>query len=153
MERCRDMERDRDTSFMVAGALKSLLSTRPEEIQVMTFTWPSQAPLCSPLGNSHSSRREQFTFREYLQSHCLLNFYFSHISLEQRSFRLWYGCSQYMKLSQEYAGMDGETGPVSSARTRTFPKPPCLNTPKLEMPCLPSHPLPGKILSLEKESL
>ena len=156
-ERDREMQRygERQRYLIYGhGALKSLLSTRLEEMQVMTFTWPLTDTTVLSTGKlSLSSRREQFTFPGISGIPLPLKLLLlkNHISLEQRSS----GCgmdvpSTWNCPKSMQAWMGKQVQFLQPARIH-FPKAPLLKYPKAwDALGSPFSPSPGKILSLEK---
>lgn len=151
------MYRDRQRYFIYGpGALKSLSSTRLEEIQVMTFTWPlKDTTVFSTRKLSLSSRREQITFLGISGISLPLKLLLlkNHISLEQRSS----GCGMDAPVHAIVPGVCrhgwGNRSHFFSFRAYT-PKAPLLKYPKAwDALGSPFSPLLARCCPLKKESL
>ena len=156
-------ERDRETQrygerrrYFICGrgALQSLSSTRLEEMQVMTFTWPLTDTTVFSTGKlSLSSRREQFTFLGISGIPLPLKLLLlkNHISLEQRSSGCGMDAPSTWNCPRSTQAWMGKQVPFLQLARVHFPKAPLLKYPNAwDALGSPFSPSPSKMLSLEK---
>ena len=154
----KNVQRETERYFIYGpGTLKSLSSTRLEEIQVMTFTWPLKGTtVFSTRKLSLSSRREQITFLGIsgIPLPLTLLLLKNHISLDQRSSGCGMDAPSTWKCPRSTQAWMGKQVPFLQLACIHFPKAPLLKYPKA-WDALGSlfSPLLARCCPLKKESL
>lgn len=154
----KHVQRETERYFIYgAGVLKSLSSTRLEEIQVMTFTWPLKVTtVFSTRKLSLSSRREQITFLGISGIPLPLKLLLlkNHISLEQRSSGCGMDAPSTWNCPRSTQAWMGKQVPFLQLSCIHFPKAPLLKYPKAwDALGSPFSPFLARCCPLKKESL